>query len=168
MRVQNVKAVIYDKNYKFLSGYNSITKNNKFHYSVLGGHTEKNETPIETVQREVYEESSMVLHLEIKKKKFYLVDYRKNVIPLRLDGMIDDDGKWFIFLFANVNLKNFMQDWIKKFDENQYKLLHQALFGDVDIRKIPYFLENEKLVLISPKQMRKTNGVYERQILDYI
>ena len=169
MKVVNVKAVIYDKKYKFLSGYNSITNFHQHHYSVLGGHSEKNETPFETMQREVFEESSMVLNLETDGEKIYLVDFKNHMIPLRLDGILNDNGKLFVFLFANLSLETYMSSWRKKFYQNQSKLIMQlGRLDPKDISQIPYYLENENLVLITPNQMKKKNGLYERQILDYV
>lgn len=166
MKVTNVKAVIYDKTNKYLSGYNSLTETNRYHYSILGGHTEKNETAFETIKREVFEESSMVLNLETDGKKIYLVDFQNQIIPLRLDRILNDNGKLFVFLFANQSLEKYIKSWRKQFYINQSKLILNI--QPKDIPKIPYYLENEDLVLITPSQMKKKDGVYERQILFYV
>jgi 8-oxo-dGTP pyrophosphatase MutT (NUDIX family) len=169
MKVTNVKAVIYDKTNKFLSGYNSISNDNKYHYSLLGGHSEKKETAFETMKREVFEESSMVLNLETDGKKFYLLDFKNQTIPLQLDGVLNDNGKLFVFLFANVYLEEYIESWRKKFHWNQSKLVLQlGKFKPEDISKIPYYLENQDLVLITPRQMKEKDGLYERQILLYV
>ena len=96
MKVENVKAVIKDIDGLYLVGESSYPDSNA--YSFLGGHSEKDETPFETLGREIMEESSMVLDFSYDDKKgFYIKDANHNRVDLVFNKIATVDKKWFVF-----------------------------------------------------------------------
>lgn len=132
----NVKTVIKDKDGLYLVGISSYPNPN-ITYSLLGGHTEKGETPFETLGREMLEESSLVLELNYDEKKgFSIKDPFHQMIYLNFDGISVEcpqntnrskAPQWFIFFNVNTSLTPYMISWKTKFLKNQNQIKNDAI-----------------------------------------
>lgn len=130
MKIENVKAIFKDKDQLFLVGlssYPSVEPN----YSFLGGHTEKGETPFETLGREIMEETSMVLELSYDDKKgFYLKDpVQGQTLDLTFQGIKSIDKKWYVFFDLETQLTPYMNQWKLQFIKNQKKIIQDAVLS---------------------------------------
>lgn len=124
----NVKAVIKDKNNLYLVGVSSYPSP-VMTYSLLGGHTEKGETPFETLGREMYEESSLVLELNYDEiKEFYIKDPFHRVFYLIFDGISvekktnSNKPQWYVFFIYPDSFLPFIDSWKDKFLKNQMRM----------------------------------------------
>ena len=128
MKIENVKAVFKDINQMYLVGLSSYPSPVKT-YSLLGGHSEKGETPFETLGREILEESSMVLEFSYDETKgFYLFDPKREIrIPLVFKGISVVDKKWYVFFDILETLDRYMHLWEVQFQKNQKSIIDRAV-----------------------------------------
>jgi hypothetical protein len=113
---------------------------------LLGGKRENNESSFQNLRREVLEESSYVIDLQmINEKNFYFKIF-DNIINLLLDKIVYDEYyKCFFFIFITNDINDIIfQDMIKLMEINQYliitKLIHAINLENIYIQAY-YFLE---------------------------
>lgn len=136
MKVENVKAVIKDSDGLFLLGLSSYPSPNDT-FSLLGGHSEKGETPFETLGREMLEETSMILVLSYDEKNggFYMEDYMHNRFNFIFDGISIHYKQWYVFFKLDQPLTQYIQKWQTQFKINQNKIKKDAVeaLKEIDI-----------------------------------
>ena len=113
---------------------------------LLGGKRENNESSFQNLRREVLEESSYVIDLQmINEKNFYFKIF-DNIINLLLDKIVYDEYyKCFFYIFITNDINDIIfQDMIKLMEINQYliitKLIHAINLENIYIQAY-YFLE---------------------------
>jgi 8-oxo-dGTP pyrophosphatase MutT (NUDIX family) len=130
MKVENVKMVIKDSDGLFLVGLSSYPSPNDT-YSLLGGHSEKGETPFETLGREMLEETSMIFNLNYDEKngRFYMEDFNHDRFNFVFDGISIHYKQWYMFFNLDRPLTPYIEKWQHKFRNNQIKIKKDAVEG---------------------------------------
>ena len=139
-----VKVLLINSNNEILLGY---SHNN---YQFPGGHVEKGEPLIQTINREITEETGMELKIENVEPFAYRIDYYKDY---------PSEGK---------NRKNEIYYYEVKTDEkpnlNNTNYTEDEKFGNFELRYIP--LTNvEKVVKENMEKYQNTSGI-EQEMLD--
>lgn len=116
----NVKLLIRDKNGKYLVGRRY---DKDYKYSSLGGHKERNENIYQTLNRELYEETSRLLKLgQDKDRKLYLSD-GKYRYPVSSTSQKQIGKQVYVLINVSYDLNEDIKRWKDKFRENQEDLL---------------------------------------------
>lgn len=115
----NVKVLIQDKNQKYLVGRRYDTK---FKYSTLGGHRERGEDILQTMSRELQEETSGVLRILKEGDKYFLADH-KYKYPIEISDIAQSGKQIYVLIYTPYDLDEYIDGWKMKFSKNQEKLI---------------------------------------------
>jgi hypothetical protein len=128
MTFTNAKILIKDRTTgKFLVG---MRLDSLIPYSVLGGKKESDDkTPLDTINRELQEESSNVLKLLNRNDKLYLVDIDANKgYPLQLIKKNEKNKQvyYLMELESSMDIKK-IDEWNERMQNNQTEIINQTL-----------------------------------------
>lgn len=115
----NVKVLIQDKNQKYLVGRRYDTK---FKYSTLGGHRERGEDILQTMSRELQEETSAVLRILKEGDKYFLVDM-KYKYPIEISDVAQSGKQIYVLIYMPYDLDDYIDGWKIQFSKNQEKVI---------------------------------------------
>ena len=115
----NVKVLIQDKNQKYLVGRRYDTK---FKYSTLGGHRERGEDILQTMSRELQEETSAVLRILKEGDKYFLVDM-KYKYPIEISDIAQSGKQIYVLIYIPYDLDDYIDGWKIQFSKNQEKVI---------------------------------------------
>lgn len=117
---------------------------NEWRHTVLGGtKDEEDRTPIDTLFREFYEETTGILKLDVdlKTHEYCLIDIFGNSIPLHLNEIIviEDSRYYYLFVCEDKRLMKNMRKYNEKLEEAQNEIY------DVLIHKLHELLDKKKI-----------------------
>jgi 8-oxo-dGTP pyrophosphatase MutT (NUDIX family) len=116
----NVKVLIQDKNKKYLVGRRY---GKKYKYSTLGGHKEKNESILQTMKRELLEETSGVLKItQGEGDKYYISDGKYKYL-IKISDVVQVGKQIYVMIYFPYSMSEHIQSWKKRFHENQKEIL---------------------------------------------
>jgi 8-oxo-dGTP pyrophosphatase MutT (NUDIX family) len=115
----NVKVLIQDINQKYLVGRRYDTK---FKYSTLGGHKERGEDILQTMSRELQEETSGVLKILKEEDRYFLAD-KKYKYPIEISDIVQSGKQIYILIYTPYDLENYIDNWKIQFSKNQEKII---------------------------------------------
>jgi 8-oxo-dGTP pyrophosphatase MutT (NUDIX family) len=119
----NVKVLIQDKNKKYLVGRRYDTK---FKYSTLGGHKEHGEDILQTMSRELQEETSGVLRILREGDRYFLAD-QKYKYPIEISDIAQLEKQIYILIYIPYDLDQYIDGWKKQFSKNQEKIIFDEI-----------------------------------------
>jgi 8-oxo-dGTP pyrophosphatase MutT (NUDIX family) len=119
----NVKVLIQDNQEKYLVGRRYDTK---FKYSTLGGHRERGEDVIQTMSRELQEETSGVLKILKEGDQYFIAD-RKYKYPMEIADVVSSGKQIYVLIYVPYDLDQYIDGWKKQFSENQEKIIMEEV-----------------------------------------
>ena len=115
----NVKVLIQDNQQKYLVGRRYDTK---FKYSTLGGHRERGEDILQTMSRELQEETSGVLRIRKEGDRYYLSD-QKFKYPIEITDVVQTGKQIYVLIYIPYDLDQYIDGWKDQFSNNQERII---------------------------------------------
>lgn len=119
----NVKLIIQDAKNNYLVGrrYGKQSK-----YSSLGGHRERGENYIQTMSRELLEETSGLLKILKQGKQYYISDkiYR---YPINISDTFRKGKQMYVLIYFPFDLSEYISRWRTQFNKNQENLVFDEI-----------------------------------------
>jgi 8-oxo-dGTP pyrophosphatase MutT (NUDIX family) len=115
----NVKVMIQDNQQNYLVGRRYDTK---FKYSTLGGHRERGEDILQTLSRELQEETSGVLKFRKEGERYFLSDH-KFKYPIEITDVVQSGKQIYVLIYIPYDLDQYMDGWKDQFSKNQEKII---------------------------------------------
>jgi len=161
-KFDNVKLIIQDINNNYLVGRRY---NKKFKYSSLGGHREKNETILQTMSRELNEETSGLLKILVEGKKYYISD-KKHKYPIEISDIVKDGNQIYILIYIPFDLNEYINRWKHQFHNNQETLVFdevESLYSRYpSISVLQWFEYLLKFKILSERKSNTANSELEK------
>jgi 8-oxo-dGTP pyrophosphatase MutT (NUDIX family) len=115
----NVKVLIQDNQQNYLVGRRYDTK---FKYSTLGGHRERGEDILQTMSRELQEETSGVLKIRKEGDRYFLSD-QKFKYPIEITDVVQSGKQIYVLIYIPYDLDQFINRWKDQFSKNQEQII---------------------------------------------
>jgi 8-oxo-dGTP pyrophosphatase MutT (NUDIX family) len=115
----NVKVLIQDNQQKYLVGRRYDTK---FKYSTLGGHRERGEDILQTMSRELQEETSGVLKIRKEGDRYFLSD-QKFKYPIEITDVVQSGKQIYVLIYIPYDLEQYIDGWKDQFSKNQEQII---------------------------------------------